>query len=80
MADDRLIEIYRARDVIDAHLVKGALEEEGIAARVVGEELQNAIGGLPPGWSSAPAVLVHEVDAARAQEIIASLDRPGSGS
>ncbi len=39
--------IYDAQNVVDAHLVKHALEAEGIPAFVRGEYLTGALGDLP---------------------------------
>ncbi|GAP66018.1 hypothetical protein MBSD_n1320 [Mizugakiibacter sediminis] len=39
--------VYRAESIIDAHLVKGALEQAGIPAYVAGEYLTGGIGQLP---------------------------------
>jgi len=39
--------IYSAQNAIDAHIIKGLLEQQGIAARVDGEYLQGGIGELP---------------------------------
>ncbi len=39
--------IYHAENILDAHLLKGALEAEGIPAYVAGEYLTGAIGELP---------------------------------
>ncbi|MEO8460626.1 MAG: DUF2007 domain-containing protein [Dokdonella sp.] len=39
--------VYRAENIIDAHLVKNALEQNGIRAFVMGEFLAGAIGELP---------------------------------
>jgi hypothetical protein len=39
--------IYRAANLFDAHLVKDALEAEGIPAFIAGEYLTGAIGQLP---------------------------------
>lgn len=38
---------YRAESLIDAHLVKDALEREGIPAFVAGEYLTGGVGHLP---------------------------------
>lgn len=40
--------IYSAANVIEAHLVKGLLTGEGIAAYIIGEHLTGALGELPP--------------------------------
>jgi hypothetical protein len=39
--------VYHAENILDAHLLKGALEAEGIPAYVAGEYLTGAIGELP---------------------------------
>jgi Putative prokaryotic signal transducing protein len=39
--------VYEAENIIDAHLVKGLLEQQGIPAFVKGEYLTGAIGDLP---------------------------------
>lgn len=40
-------QVYTARHATDAHLVRGLLEAEGIAAAVRGEYLAGGIGELP---------------------------------
>lgn len=42
-----MLKVYSASNSIDAHIVKGMFEQEGIAARVDGEYLQGGIGELP---------------------------------
>jgi hypothetical protein len=42
-----MIKIYSAQNAVDAHIVKGLLEQQGIPARVNGEYLQGGIGELP---------------------------------
>ena len=39
--------VYEAENIIDAHLVKGLLEQQGIPAFVKGEYLTGAVGDLP---------------------------------
>jgi hypothetical protein len=39
--------IYHAQNLIDAHLVKNALEQEDIPAFIAGEYLTGAVGQLP---------------------------------
>lgn len=68
---------YRAESLIDAHLVKDALEREEIPAFVSGEYLTGAVGQLPaidyvavlvPGSSAeAAAAVVRQVEAQLAQ-------------
>lgn len=69
-----LIEIYRAQNLSDAHLIRMALEDAGIRVRIDGELLQGLIGSLPLGWNSAPRVMVEESQAAVAREIIQRTD------
>lgn len=41
--------IYRAGDIIEAHIIAGLLEADGIEAHVSGHYLQGAVGELAPG-------------------------------
>ncbi len=65
--------VYEAENLIDAHLVRGRLESEGIAAFVRGEFLTGALGELPV--SGLVAVCVSEPAEARARELIAQWRR-----
>lgn len=40
--------VLHALDAIEANLVKGLLESEGVQSSVLGEYLQGGIGELPP--------------------------------
>jgi hypothetical protein len=62
--------VYTARDEMDAHFVKGLLEQEGIEARVLGESLGGAFGTLPLSARSLPGVYVRDEDVARATPIV----------
>jgi hypothetical protein len=73
MNDQVFVEIYRPETSVQAHLLRDQLEQAGIAARVDGEFLQGAMGGLPLGWSAAPRVLVAESDAAAARKVLEAL-------
>ncbi|MEO8670584.1 MAG: DUF2007 domain-containing protein [Tahibacter sp.] len=64
--------IYHAATIIDAHLVKGALEEAGITAFVAGEYLTGGMGQLPV--SDLVRVMVADHDAETAERIAAELD------
>jgi hypothetical protein len=55
--------IYRAANPQQAHLLKGLLEERGIAAWVVNDSIQMAGGELPLGWTAAACVVVGASDA-----------------
>lgn len=64
--------IYCADTIIDANLVKGALEAEGVRAFVGGEYLAGAIGELPR-WNLVN-VMVDDDDVERALPIAKAID------
>jgi hypothetical protein len=66
--------IYHAANPQQAHLLKGLLEEQGIAAWVDNENIQIAGGELPLGWTAAARVVVGENDAAEARQIAEDFD------
>lgn len=61
-----MVVVYEAEHVIDAHLMRGRLEAEGIAAVVLGEWLTGALGELPASGLLRVAVADAAADAARA--------------
>ena len=62
--------VYTGRDEMDAHFVKGLLEQEGIEAVVQGENLINAVGTLPLSDKSLPSVWVADANEERAALIV----------
>ena len=66
--------IYHAANPQQAHLLKGLLEERGIAAWVVNDAIQMAGGELPLGWTAAACVVVGESDAAEARQFAEGFD------
>ena len=63
--------VYTGRDEMDAHFVRGLLEQEGIRAVVHGETLgSGAFGTLPLSAKSSPAVWVDDADVDRAAPIV----------
>ena len=62
--------VYTARDSMDAHFMKGLLEQEGINAVVQGEALQETWGDLPLTSESLPSVWVPDQDVDKALPII----------
>lgn len=62
--------VYTGRDDMDAHFVKGLLEQEGIAAVVAGENLEATWSTLPLSNTSLPSVYVPEGDEERALAIV----------
>lgn len=67
---DNLVEVYRARDTLQAHLFSAELENDGIRSEIVGEQLAGALGDIPMGWSTAPRICVREQDAANARSLL----------
>ncbi|MGB5225179.1 MAG: DUF2007 domain-containing protein [Arenicellales bacterium] len=63
-----MTKIYSAQNAIDAHIVKGMLEQQGIQARVNGEYLQGGIGELP--LIGLVTVSVAEEDYEKALEVL----------
>ena len=64
--------VYQAENIIDANLVKNALEHEGIAAFVSGQYLTGAAGELPV--TALVNVMVAAVDWVRARTIAERID------
>lgn len=64
--------IYRAESIIDANLVKAALDSAGILAFINGEYLTGGIGELPV--SGLVNVMVADIDVERAQPIAREID------
>jgi hypothetical protein len=68
-----MVSVYSAQSVIDAHLIRGLLESEGISAFVYGGDLQGGLGELPV--MGLITVRVAENFAAQAFAIIADYER-----
>ena len=68
-----MIKVYSARDLTDAHLIKGLLESYGIAAQVNGGYLAGGIGELPP--LDLVTVSVQEDQAEEAGKILEEFSR-----
>jgi hypothetical protein len=64
--------VYQAENIIDANLVKNALEQENIRGFVSGQYLTGAAGELPP--MALVNVMVAEMDWPRARAIAESVD------
>jgi hypothetical protein len=67
---ERIVELCSAANVVEADGLCEMLEEAGIQARVVGDDLGAAAGCLPLGEATAPRLWVHESDLDRAREVI----------
>ncbi len=57
--------VYQAANSLDAHVVKDVLRQQGIAAVVLGEHLQGAVGELQAANLVRLEVADEDVDAAR---------------
>ncbi|WP_322520799.1 DUF2007 domain-containing protein [Guyparkeria halophila] len=66
--------IYRAADILEAHIVCGMLNAEGIEAEVAGFYQQGAVGQLAP-QDFARVLLLDERDEARAERVIADYEQ-----
>ncbi|HVJ62115.1 MAG TPA: DUF2007 domain-containing protein [Tahibacter sp.] len=64
--------VYQAENIVDAHLVKNALDHAGIHAFVAGEYLTGAIGELPV--MGLVAVMVDDADVEAARSIAGEID------
>jgi len=62
--------VFRARDPVEAHLLRAVLESEGIAASVRGEYLFLVRGGVPFDDHTAPSVWVDDADLHRARTVV----------
>ena len=60
-----VIKVYSATDLVDAHIIKGLLENHGIPARVDGGYLSGGIGELPPMGLVTVSVSEERLDEAR---------------
>lgn len=75
MSTDGPIEVYIARDEMDAGTALAMLRAEGIEGRVVGANLQTASGELGMSYNALPRIWVRSDDATRARELIANHER-----
>ena len=67
--------IYRAANPQQAHLLRSMLEERGMKVIVTGEGLQSAAGELPMGWNTSRQVVVSELDAKKARDVVLEFER-----
>lgn len=64
--------VYRAQNLIDAHLVKDALEHADVPAFIAGEYLTGGVGQLPA--LDYVAVMVPEASIETAEPIVREID------
>jgi hypothetical protein len=68
--DTDFIEVYRARNSAQAHLLANELQNAGFTVQVDNDLLQGALGDIPVGWSTAPRLLVPRSQALRARALL----------
>lgn len=68
-ASDSIL-VYRAESPVEAHALVARLADDGIEARVLGESLQGAYGGIRLGGMHLPEVWIAEGDRQAAEPII----------
>ncbi len=64
-------QVYSARNEIDAHLVKGFLDEQGIECVVQGAALASILGEIPVTPDTSPSLWVRDEEFDRATDAIA---------
>lgn len=67
---DEIVEIYRARNLPEAHAIRLLMEREEIVVSIANEILQGIIGETAMGWSTSPRLMVKQQDAERARAIL----------
>ncbi len=70
-----MVKIYNARDITEAHIIRGMLEAHGIEAHVNGFYLQGGIGELAA--HDYASVSVKNDDADQAKKLVAEYDNQG---
>jgi hypothetical protein len=71
VSDSDSILAYEAANSIEARALVAFLANEGVEARVLGEALQGAFGGIEAGTLDTVEVWVSAADRARAEPLIA---------
>lgn len=65
-----MVQVYTAESPAEAHLIAGALEEEGISTQIHNEALFSALGEVGMDMNGMPSVWVSTEDAERAVAFI----------
>jgi hypothetical protein len=72
-SNPKWVEIYRAENGPEAHMMRMALEEAGVPVRIEGELLRGVAGRLPMGWDTAPRILTEESQESVARNVMAQV-------
>jgi hypothetical protein len=67
--------VFRAGNILEAHIVAGLLQSHGIDSHVGGHYLQGAVGDLPA--SDFAHVFVEDDDKSRAEALIVDYEHGG---
>jgi len=73
-----MVVVYEAHDSIEAHLLRGLLEQAGITARILGEDLTGGIGEIPA--QGLLRLVVSSEDFESARTVIASYEDAASSN
>lgn len=76
MNEHELVKIHKAHDELQAHMIRSALEAEGIQTFIEGDPLLGAIGEIPQVSVAEPHILVAESDEANARLVLEKLEIP----
>jgi hypothetical protein len=71
MGDTTFVEVYRAKNSVDAHLVQNALGDAGIDSQIAEESVASMEPNL---WWASPKLLVAQTDAQEATAIIREIE------
>jgi hypothetical protein len=74
MRDSEFAEVYNARNLTEAELLRQMLEADGIWAEVINASLQSAVGDLPY-LAVSPRVRVRREDSERARHLVLALQQ-----
>ena len=69
-----LVEVYRATNSPQAHLLKQLLAEAEIFATIENDHLQSVLGEVA-AWEAAPRIMVESTDAPRARALLMRSER-----
>ncbi len=68
--ETRMVEVYRARSLPEAHAIRLRLADFGVTSIIDGEILLGILGEMPHGWWTAPRIKVEESQVAAARIIM----------
>ena len=78
MDEHQFVEVYRAKNSLQAVLLQQALAEAGIRATVENDHLQ--FGDLMEDWTTGPRITVENKDVAKGVEVLARWEQADSNA